>query len=172
MINQKVQEKLNQQVQKEFYSAYLYLSMAAYFLDKNLDGFANWFNIQAQEERDHAMLIFNYINRVGGRIELQQIDAPPVEFKSIGEVLEMTLEHEKMVTQSIYDIVDAAIEERDHKTNSFMQWFVNEQVEEEENAEKNLGDYEIIKDDGRGIMMLDREMGSRVYVPTLTTEAN
>jgi ferritin len=168
MVNQKVQEKLNEQIQKELYSAYLYLSMETYFLSEGLDGFANWFHVQAQEERDHAMLIFNYLNRIGGRIELRQIDAPPVEFESICHVLKQTLEHEQMVTQSIYDIVDVAAEVRDHKTSAFLQWFVNEQVEEEENAEKNLRDYELIEGDGKGTMMLDRELGARVYVPTVS----
>jgi ferritin len=106
MVNQKVQEKLNEQIQKELYSAYLYLSMETYFLSEGLDGFANWFHVQAQEERDHAMLIFNYLNRIGGRIELRQIDAPPVEFESICHVLKQTLEHEQMVTQSINDLVE------------------------------------------------------------------
>ena len=171
MISEKVQNKLNEQIQKEFFSAYLYLSMGAYFLSRSLDGFANWFHVQAQEERDHAMLIFNYVNKAGGRIVLKQIDAPKVEFESIEEALRMTQEHEQFVTKSIYDIVDAALTERDHKTNAFLQWFVNEQVEEEENADKNLKNYELVKGDGRGILLLDREMAARVYVPITAVDA-
>lgn len=165
MISERIQSKLNEQVQKEFYSAYLYLSIEAYFTSLNLNGFANWFRIQAQEERDHAMMIFEYINRVGGRVKLGQIDAPKTEFESIEEALKLTLEHEQFVTSSIYSIVDAAQEEKDHKTNSFLQWFVNEQVEEEENADNNVRKHELVKGDGRGILMLDAELAQRVYAP-------
>lgn len=169
MTSTRLREKLNEQIQKEFYSAYLYLSMEAYFLSQNLDGFANWFHIQAQEERDHAMLIFNYLDRIGERIELKAIDAPPVEFESAEDVLLKTLEHERTVTRSIYDLVDLANEEKDHKTVMFLQWFVNEQVEEEENAEKNLASFRFVKDDPKGILLLDREMATRVYTPITGT---
>lgn len=171
MISERLENLLNEQVQKEFYSAYLYLSIEAYFLSINLNGFAHWFQVQAQEERDHAMMFFNYINRVGGRIRLRQIDTPKVEFSSIEEALRMSLEHEQFVTKSIYNIVDAALEERDHKTNSFLHWFVNEQVEEEENADANIKKFELIKDDGRGILMMDTELAARVYVPPVAGEA-
>ena len=171
MISGKLQEKLNEQVQKEFYSAYLYLAMEAYFTSVNLNGFANWFHVQAQEERDHAMLIFNYINRVGGRVVLKRIDAPQNDFASIEEVLSLTLEHEQYVTKSIYGIVDVALEERDHKTNSFLQWFVNEQVEEEENADNNIKRFELVKGDGRGILMLDAELAQRVYTQPAIAQA-
>jgi ferritin len=119
MISERMQQKLNEQVQKEFYSAYLYLSMEAYFASKNLNGFANYFRVQAQEERDHAMMFFNYINHVGGRVKLEQIDTPKHDFSSIEEVMKLTVEHEQFVTKSIYSIVDLALEERDHKTNAF-----------------------------------------------------
>ena len=171
MLTKKVLDLLNDQIQKEFYSSYLYLSMSAYFLNEGLDGFANWFNVQAQEEKDHAMLIYNYINRVDERITLKPIEGPPVDFDSIEDVLDKTLEHEKFVTASIYTIVDAALEARDHKTNSFLEWFVNEQVEEEENANKNITDYKLVKGDGKGIMLLDRELAARVYVPVTATTA-
>lgn len=167
MVSERIQKLLNEQIQKEFYSAYLYLSIEAYFQSLNLNGFANWFHIQTQEERDHAMIIFNYVNRIGGRVVLGQIDAPQVEFSSIEEALKRTLEHEQFVTKSIYNIVDVAVEERDHKTNSFLQWFVNEQVEEEENADNNIKKFEMVKDDGKGILMLDAEMAARVYVPAV-----
>lgn len=165
MISEKIQKLLNEQIVKEFYSAYLYLSIEAYFTSLNLVGFANWFRIQTQEERDHAMMFFNYINKVGGRVKLGRIDAPQVEFTSIEEALKLSLEHEQFVTRSIYNIVDAAIEERDHKTNQFLQWFVNEQTEEEANSDNNLKKYQLVGNDGRGILMMDAEMAARVYTP-------
>lgn len=165
MISDKLQQKLNDQIRKEFYSAYLYLSIEAYFTALNLNGFAHWFRVQAQEERDHAILIFDYVNRVGGRVMLQQVDSPKIEFASIEEALKDTLAHEQLVTKSIYDIMDAAQEERDHKTIAFLQWFVTEQVEEEENADNNIKRFQLVEGDGKGIMMLDTEMAARVYSP-------
>jgi len=169
MISDKMQNLLNEQVVKEFYSAYLYLSMESYYTSLNLNGFANWFHVQVQEERDHAMMFFNYINRVGGKVVLGQIDAPKAEFASIEEALKLTLEHEQFVTKSIYNIVDLAIEEKDHKTNSFLQWFVNEQVEEEQNSDNNIKKYKLAGSDGRGLLMLDAELATRVYVAPVTT---
>jgi ferritin len=171
MISAKMEKLLNEQVVKEFYSAYLYLSIEAYFTSQNLNGFANWFRIQAQEERDHAMMFFSYINRVGGKVSLGQIDAPKVEFSSIEEALKDTLEHEQFVTKSIYNIVNLAIEEKDHKSNSFLQWFVNEQVEEEENADNNLKKIKLVGNDGKGILMLDAEMATRVYTAPVNAQA-
>ncbi len=169
MISEKMQLKLNEQIQKEFYSAYLYLSMEAYFASQNLNGFANYFHVQAQEERDHAMMFFNYINHVGARVKLGQIDAPKNDFSSIEEVMRLTLEHERFVTGSIYSIVDLALEERDHKTNAFLQWFVTEQAEEEANAENNVNKVKLVGNDGRGILMLDAELAQRVYAPPSAT---
>ncbi len=165
MLSEKLEKMLNDQVGKEFYSAYLYLSIEAYFTSMNLNGFAHWFHVQTQEERDHAMLIFNYLNKVGGKVSLRAIEAPKVDFGSIEEALKLTYEHEQYVTKSIYDIVDAALEERDHKTNSFLQWFVNEQTEEEANADNNLRKFKLVGNDGKGILMLDTEMAARVYTP-------
>ncbi|HEY5585602.1 MAG TPA: ferritin [Ruminiclostridium sp.] len=165
MISDKLNKLLNEQVQKEFYSAYLYLSMEAYFANQNLDGFANFFRVQIQEERDHAMKFFNYINHKGGKVELLQIDAPQVDFKSAEEIFDLTLGHEQLVTKSIYNIVDNAIEERDHGTNTFLQWFVTEQIEEEATVEKNLRKLKLIKGDSNGLLMLDAELALRVYTP-------
>jgi ferritin len=167
MISDRLQEQLNEQIVKEFYSAYLYLSMEAYYTSLNLNGFANWFHVQAQEERDHAMLIFNYLNKVSGKVTLGQIDAPNTDFASIEEALKLSLSHEQFVTRSIYSIVDTAIEEKDHKTNQFLQWFVNEQTEEEANSENNLKKFQLVGNDGRGILMLDAELATRVYVPAV-----
>lgn len=164
MISEKLQGLLNDQIRKELYSAYLYLSMEAYYTSLNLAGFANWFRVQAQEERDHALIIFNYINRVGSRVKLGQIDAPPWDFSSIEGVLDLTYEHEQVVTASIYNIVDVAKAERDHKTDLFLQWFVNEQVEEELNADNNVRKYKLTGGDSKGLMMMDAEMATRVYI--------
>ena len=165
MLNEKIESLLNDQVNKELFSAYLYLSIEAYFNSINLQGFAHWFRVQTMEERDHALLIFEYINRAGGRVKLQPIDGPKTEFASIQEALAQSLEHERFVTNSIYDIVDAARQERDHKTDSFLKWFIDEQVEEEENADNNIRKFDLVKDDGRGILMLDAEFATRVYTP-------
>jgi len=165
MISDKLNKLLNEQVQKEFYSAYLYLGMEAYFANQNLDGFANFFRVQVQEERDHAMKFFNYINQKGGKVELLQIDAPVINFNSAEEIFAFTLKHEQFVTESIYNIVDNALEERDHGTNTFLQWFVTEQVEEEATADKNLRKLKLIKDDSNGLFMLDAELALRVYTP-------
>lgn len=168
MLSDKMTKILNEQVQKEFYSAYLYLSMEAYFLHQNLDGFANFFHVQVQEERDHALKFFSYINQAGGKIELMQIDAPQVEFASAEHVFELTLEHEQLVTKSIYNMVDQAIEERDHATNNFLQWFVTEQVEEESTMDQVLKKLRLIKNASQGLFMLDAELAKRVYTPPAT----
>ncbi|WP_010244219.1 ferritin [Acetivibrio cellulolyticus] len=165
MINEKLEKLLNDQIQKEFYSAYLYLSFEVYFTSRNLNGFANWFRVQAMEERDHAIIFLNYLNLVGGRVKLQELPAPEWNFNSIEEVLTKALEHERFVTGSIYSIADQAIEDRDHKTNSFIKWFIDEQTEEEANAEQNLSSIKLIgENDGKGILMLDAELAKRVYV--------
>jgi len=168
MISEKMEQLLNDQIQKEFYSAYLYLSFEAYFTSRNLNGFANWFRVQAMEERDHALIFINYLNLVGGRVKLQAIQAPEWNFNSIEEVFTKTLAHEQYVTQSIYNIADRAMEERDHKTSSFIKWFIDEQAEEEDAAQQNLSKIRLVgENDGKAILMLDSELATRVYtVPT------
>lgn len=164
MISEKIEKLINEQIQKEFYSAYLYLSFESYFASRNLKGFAHWYRVQAMEERDHAIIFVNYLNQIGGRVKLQAIDAPEWDFNSIEEVISKQLEHERFITKSIYNIADQAAEERDHKTNSFLKWFIDEQVEEEANAEEILSKVKMAgKDDGQGILMLDAEMASRIY---------
>lgn len=170
MLSERLTKKLNEQVVKEFYSAYLYLSIEAYLSSLNLPGFANWFHVQAQEERDHAMLIFNYMVKVSGQINLGAINAPTTGFSSIGDALKLTYAHEIEVTKSIYSILDVALEEKDHKTTAFLQWFVNEQTEEEENADNNVKRFNLAGDDGRGILLMDAEMAARVYVPVTTVQ--
>lgn len=168
MLSEKMCGLLNEQVQKEFYSAYFYLSMEAYFLDRNLDGFANFFRVQVQEERDHAMKIFSYISQAGGKIRLQQIDAPQADFASPEQVFELTYQHEQFVTKSIYTLVDQSVGEKDHATNNFLQWFVTEQVEEEATMDKILKKLKLIKDDAHALLMLDAELAQRVYTPPAT----
>lgn len=173
MISETIENLLNEQIQKEFYSAYLYMSFEAYFANRSLNGFAHWFRVQAMEERDHALIFFNYIHQVGGRVRLQPIAAPEWEFQSIEEVLTKQLEHERLVTAAIYNIADQAIQERDHKTNSFIKWFIDEQAEEEARAEQNLSKIRLVgENDGRGILMLDTEMGARVYAVAAPLAAN
>lgn len=163
MISDKMQQLMNEQINKELFSAYLYLSMVAYFEEKNLKGFANFFKVQVQEERDHAMMFFKYISHVQGTVELLPIDQPTIKFNSPLDVFKTAYNHELFVTKSIYTIVDQAIEERDHKTNSFLQWFVNEQTEEESNMDDNVKKLELIENDSRALLMLDAELMTRVY---------
>ena len=168
MLSTPMQKMLNQQLQREFYSAYFYLSMEAYFRQHNLDGFANFFRVQVQEERDHALKFFTYINQAGGRIELMQIDAPPGEFKSPEDIFELTFKHEQFITKSIYNLLDQAGEEKDHLTNSFLQWFVTEQMEEEATMDRILKKLKFINGDARSLLMLDSELAQRVYTPPET----
>jgi len=165
MLSERMMKSLNKQLNAELYSAYLYLSMAAYFESKNLKGFANWMRVQAQEELMHAMKFFDYINERGGRVYLEAIEKPPTEWKSPLDVFEATYEHEVKVTSMINDLVNMAMEEKDHATYNMLQWFVAEQVEEEASADEVRQQLRMIKEDGRGIMMLDRELKQRTFTP-------
>ncbi len=167
MMNQKIQEAMNKQINAETYSAYLYLSMAAYFEDINLLGFASWMKCQAQEEMTHAMKFFNFVNERGGRVILTPIDGPPTSWESPLNVFEETYEHETKVSAMINDLVNLAIEEKDHASNNFLQWFVAEQVEEEASADEVVNKIKLAGDGG-GLFMLDKELGARVfnYPPT------
>ncbi len=165
MLSERMMKSLNKQLNAELYSAYLYLSMAAYFESKNLKGFANWMRVQAQEELTHAMKFFDYINERGGRVYLEAIEKPPTEWKSPLDVFEATYEHEVKVTSMINDLVNMAMEEKDHATYNMLQWFVAEQVEEEASADEIRQQLRMIKEDGRGIMMLDRELKQRTFTP-------
>ena len=165
MISAAMEKLLNDQIQKEFYSAYFYLSMKAWFAEQNLDGFANFFDVQMKEERDHALKFYDYVIHVGGKVSLQGIDTPPVDFSTPLDLFRQNLAHEQFVTASIYNLVNLAIEEKDHKTNSFLQWFVTEQAEEEATAEGNIRKLQLIGDNAQGLFMLDAELAKRVYVP-------
>ncbi len=163
MNNEKVSNLLNDQVKKEFYSAYLYLDMSNYYTEQGLDGFANWFRIQAQEERDHAMLFMQYMQNNNLKVTLQAIDSPVKEYSSTMEPLTESLKHEEYVTESIHTIYDAAFSVKDFRTMQFLDWFVKEQGEEEKNATDLIRKMELYGDDSKSLYMLDQELGARVY---------
>jgi ferritin len=169
MLSPTIEQKLNDQLNAELYSAYLYLSMSAYFESSELDGFANWMRVQEQEEKVHAMKFFDFINSRGGRVRLRAIDGPPTDWQSPADAFEQTYSHEQKVTGLINALSSAAVAESDHATQTFLQWFVNEQVEEEESANRILRNLKIIGSDGTGLLMLDRELAQRVFVPPPTT---
>jgi ferritin len=171
MLTKKMEKALNDQVNAELFSSYLYLAMSAYFVRKNLPGFAHWMYVQTQEEAAHAMLFFNYINERGGNAELKAIAKPELEWKDPIQVFEAVLKHEQMVSGLINNLVDVAITEKDHATNNKLQWFVAEQVEEEANASEILEQLKIVEGKGQGLLLLDRELKARVFVNPLTPGA-
>jgi ferritin len=165
-----MEKALNGQVNAELYSSYLYLSMNAYFKSVNLDGFANWMYAQAQEELMHAMKFYDFINQRGGRTLLAAIEAPPDQWDSPLAVFEDTLKHEKKVTGLINGLVDIAMEERDHATQIFLQWFVTEQIEEEESVGNVLEQLKLLGDAKHGLFMMDRELATR-QAPDMSIES-
>ena len=165
MINEKMREALNGQLNAELYSAYLYLSMAAYFESADLPGFANWMRVQFQEEQFHAMKFFDYIIDRGGRVTLRDIKAPPSDWNSPLAIFEATLAHEQKVTGLINDLVSLAREEQDNASEIYLQWYVHEQVEEENNVGTVLGQLKLIKDSPQALFMLDKELSQRVFTP-------
>jgi len=162
MVSQKMQDALNEQINKEMFSAYLYLSMSAYFDTKNLAGMSQWMKMQSEEENLHAMKFYDFLLRVGGNVKLSAIDAPQTEWESAQKVFEDSLEHEKFISKSIHTLMDLAIEEKDHPTKSFLQWFVDEQVEEEDNVQQIVENFNLLGDSKGGLFMLDRELGARI----------
>ncbi len=166
MINKKMEKALNEQVNKEMFSAYLYMAMSIHAGDMGLKGFSNWFMVQYHEEMSHAMKIFDYIHSRGGRMVLQTIEAPTATFESTMDMFEKTLAHEEFITASINDLMDTAIAEKDHATQIFLQWFVTEQVEEEENDRTIIDQLKLIGANPQALMMLDKDMAQRtVNVP-------
>ncbi|MBU0559100.1 MAG: ferritin [Bacteroidetes bacterium] len=162
MISAKMTDALNKQLNKELYSAYLYLAMSAYFEDKNLKGMARWMRVQADEEHIHGMKFFDFIQKVGSRVKLEQIQQPGFEWSGPVEVFQEAFEHEQFITKSINELVDLAMQERDHATSTFLHWFVDEQVEEEAIASDIVQKFNLIGDSKGGLFMLDRELGSRI----------
>ena len=163
MLNAKVHELLNNQINKEFYSAYLYLDFSNYFKRRGLDGFANWYMIQAQEERDHAMLFYTYLQNENMTVTLDAIAKPDKVFDSDMAVLEAGLEHEEYVTSLINDIYAAAYDVRDFRTMQFLDWFVKEQGEEETNANDMISKMELFGSDPKSLYMLNQELAGRIY---------
>ena len=163
MLDAKVVELLNQQINKEFYSAYLYLDFSNFYYDHGLDGFGNWYKVQAQEERDHAMLFIQYLQNNGEKVTLDAIAKPDITLDNAKTILAEGLKHEQYVTSLIHNIYDAAYSVKDFRTMQFLDWFVKEQGEEENNADNLIKKYELFGDDPKSLYMLDSELGARVY---------
>ena len=161
MINKIMQDAMNEQINKELYSSYLYLSMAAYFEDKNLSGFAHWMRVQEAEEREHAMKFYDFILERGGKVTLKAIDAPKTEWASTMEVAEEVAAHEAKVTASIYALYETALKEKDYPAQIMLQWFISEQVEEEKNAAEIVANLKLIEERGTAIFVLDHQLGKR-----------
>lgn len=169
MLNEKVAELMNDQINKEFYSSYLYLDMSNYYVEKNLDGFANWFKIQAQEERDHAILFMEYLQANNSKVTFSAVAQPDKVFEQPVDPLKAALEHEQYVTSLINAIYDAAYQCKDFRSMQFLDWFVKEQMEEENNTDALVQKYEMFGTDPKGLYMLDSELQTRVYTaPSLT----
>ena len=161
MLSEKMQAALNNQINAELHSAYLYLSMSAYFADKNLNGFAHWMRLQAQEEQVHAMKFYDFIIHRRGRVLLTPLAAGPTEWASPLAVFEAAFAHEQKISGMIHALVNQAIKEKDHPANSFLQWFVDEQVEEEANADSIVQQLKMAGDSGAVLLMLDHQLGER-----------
>jgi len=165
MISQKLQKAINYQINRELFSEYYYLSMASYFNSTGLSGIENFFLVQVEEERFHAMKMYRFLNEKGGRVNLQAIEAPKTEFKSAMEVFELAYNHEQLVSALINDLMDLAIKENDHAAKNFLNWFVEEQVEEEASMDTILNKLKLIGGEGHGLLMLDNELSQRAFNP-------
>lgn len=163
MLDKKVSELLNTQVNKEFYSAYLYMDFSNYYFEQGLDGFGNWYKVQYQEERDHAILMNQYLLNNGEHVTLEAVDKPDKTYSGYDDPLEFGLEHERYVTSLIHGIYSAANEAKDFRTMQFLDWFVKEQGEEEKNAEDLIKKFKLFGQDPKGLYMLDNELKARVY---------
>ena len=170
MLKEEMVKALNDQINEEFYSAYLYLSMATYFDAIGLKGFANWMMVQYKEETDHAMKIYNYLSFQGAKIKLQAIKEPPEQWDSPLQVFEQTLKHEQHITERINYLVDIAERLKDRATFNFLQWYIDEQVEEEANDREIIDKLLLIGDNKNALFMLDKELGQRTYTPLATEE--
>lgn len=162
-MDTKVSQLINEQINKEFYSAYLYLNFSVFYEAQGLDGFANWYTVQAQEERDHAMLMLKYLQNNGEAVTLDAVAKPDKEPKTLMDPLKMGFEHEQYVTSLINDIYAAAYSVKDFRTMQFLDWFVKEQCEEEKNADDMIKKMELFGNDSKGLYSLDSEYAARVY---------
>ena len=165
MMSKKMEKALNDQINAEAYSAYLYLAMAAYFEAENLPGMASWMRIQTQEETAHALKFFDFVNERRGRVVLKAIDQPRKEWKSPLAAFEAAFAHEQLVTGRINDLVNLAVEEKDHATGAFLQWFVNEQVEEETSVDRIVQILKMAEKAPGAMFMIDRDLGQRTFTP-------
>ncbi|MFP4369416.1 MAG: ferritin [Candidatus Kapaibacterium sp.] len=161
MIKEIIQEAINRQIVREMYSSNLYLAMAAYYASINLNGFANWMHVQAEEETQHALKFYDYLIDRGGQVKIGRIEAPPSQWDSPLHAFQNALEHEQKVTQWIYELADLAIDERDHATSSLLQWFIDEQVEEEATTGEMVDRLKLAGDSKGGLFMLDNELKQR-----------
>ena len=161
MLSKAMQDAINQQINAEISSAYLYLSMSAYCASNNRPGSAHWMRMQWQEELSHAMKLYEYVNDRGGRAMLKAIPQPPTEFKSLLDVFQQVLDHERVVTGMINHLYEGAVKENDYPTQVMLQWFISEQVEEEKNASEIIEQLKMIGDQGAAVIMLDRHLGMR-----------
>lgn len=168
MLSQKLINEINDQINYEFYSAHIYTAMAAYCSSQNLDGFANFFKVQVEEERFHAMKFYDYLNNMGGCVKLTGMDTPQNDYDSVLSVFKAALEHEKKVTSRIYHLMDTAIEEREHATMSFLKWFIDEQVEEESNFSNIIIKLQRIGMDTNALYLVDGELAQRQFIPPAT----
>lgn len=165
MLSKNLEKEINEQINAELFSAYLYLSMSAYLAENNLSGFSNWMKVQFEEEQFHAMKFYNYVLERGGKIELDKIEKPQITWAKTLDVFEDSLKHEEYITSRINNLVNIAIEEKDHATVNMLQWFIAEQVEEEANVSEILDQLRLIDGKGSGLFMLDREAKLRTFTP-------
>ncbi len=164
MISSTMNDAINKQINAEFYSAYLYLSMAIYFESVDLSGFANWMRVQAEEEQFHAMKFYDYLHERDGKVELEAIEKPTVKFDGLLEAFEQSLEHEQKITAMINDLMALAMDEKDFATANFLQWFIEEQVEEEASVKSIIAQLKMIDGKGHALLMFDREFATRKFV--------
>jgi ferritin len=165
MLSQPMEEALNEQINAELYSGYLYMAMSAYFQKEGLPGFATWMHAQAQEEQFHAEKFYNFIHERDGRVVLKTIEAPPADWDSPLSAFQDALAHEQKVTDRINKLMDLAMEQKDHATRGFLQWFVDEQVEEEDSVRQVIDELKLVGATGGGMFMLNRELGQRSFSP-------
>ncbi len=171
MLSKKMSAALNKHMNTELYSAYLYLNMSASAASTGFKGASNWFMVQYQEEMIHFMKFYTYLNSQGEQAIVGQMAAPPSKYGSLLQMMEDTLNHEQFITKCINELTDLAVKEKDHASQIFLQWFVTEQVEEEENDRELIGKLKLVGDNGYGLLMLDNELGTRVFTPPPTTAA-
>ena len=165
MISKKMEKALNHQINREIYSGYMYLAMASYAKDSGLNGVANWFTVQLEEELSHARKLYDYVQQQNGKVFLDAIEAPPADFDSVADLFGKTLEHEKKVTAMIHDLAALARSEKDVATEIMLQWFVTEQVEEEANASEIIQKLKVFGEQGNALLAIDQELGQRVFSP-------